>query len=281
MAKTKIDYENWDEHAEENLAVSGDVVMLDAEGKIDLENESDGSEDETLPYRGAAVGSNGEQLYDVTDPGNAMANKENVPSSGIVLNRNYLYARREKMDAAEEKAVADPFYPDVVQFVMTDDIGDGSSATELAEELSDLYEALAVAGDADGMPDEFDLYDGLIGNGETALTLHVHVRGGSLQEVYLTLEKGEADEEADFFDFGEGEVFDPASPDLVPEDEGLAEAFANYITNTDPMNCETLPLSFAAYYLKSHAFSRWAEYLGEAVSDPFVDFFTPVYVKQK
>lgn len=279
MAKNRIDYENWEEHADENLAASKEAVMLDIDGKINLEKAEE-ADDEDLPYKGAAAGNDGQPLLDVTDPGNALSNKDNVPSSGIVLNRNYLNELKNKREATFENSVADEYYPDIVHFRLIDDIGDLSSAAELSEELSDLYESLANLADADGVPGDFDLYDGLIGDGACALTLHVKIEDGALAEAYATLETGEASSDApDFLDFGEGEAFDPAAPDLVPDDESLQQAFANYITNVNPMNAETLPLSFLAYYLRSHSFSEWTEFLREAGREPGADFDRPMYVR--
>lgn len=276
---TKIDYENWEEHQDENLAASKEAVMLDIDGKINLEKPEEADE-EDLPYKGAAAGNDGQPLLDVTDPGNALSNKDNVPSSGIVLNRNYLNDLKNRREATFENSVADEYYPEIVHFRLIDDLGDSSRAIELSEELADLYENLANLADTDGVPGDFDLYDGLIGDGACALALHVKIEDGALAEAYATLETGEAAADApDFLDFGEGEVFDPASSDLVPDDESLQKAFANYITNVNPMNAETLPLSFLAYYLRSHSFSEWTEFLREAGREPGADFDRPMYVR--
>lgn len=311
----KIDYENWEEHEEENLQASKEAVMLDIDGHIDLENEG-GAEagEEDLPYRHAAAGMNGQQLYDVTDPGNALLNKDNVPSSGIVLNANYLNALRAARDADADNSLEDSRYPDIVHFRLIDDLQDGSSAVELKEELDDFYEALAdLCGEGD-LPEDFEVYDGLVGDGTNALALHARIEYGELAEAYLTLESaGAADlmegsgadsgyddimdedlyddaEELSGSDFGAGrasaaiadfddeEVFDAGNPDLIPEDAKVLNAFKAYLDKEDPTNCRTLPASFLASYLKRHDFSSWLDFLREAADDGRADFLRPLPV---
>lgn len=286
----KIDYENWDENEEENIKKAKETVVLNINGKINMKGYE---EDPTVTIE-APEDEPEEELdeADIINPEFALSNKDNVPSSGIIFNSDAIEKARALREKKIDNAFDDPYFPDIIHFQMINDIEDGEKLKKKIDAFYDtVNDTLKNEGPADpafpgfrDIPEDFELYDGILFNGKYELFLHFRVAYNEIYEVYLTIEKDEtagvSDEKQKEFDEYEDEEsdFDLEGMEGIPEPLDR-NAFFKYVLSEDKLNCRTLPISFVKPYIEKFGFDDWISTLLSAADSPYTDFDRPIRVK--
>lgn len=125
----KIDYENWDENEEENLKKAKEAVVLNIDGKINMKGYED---DPTVTVEAPEEPEEELDPADLINPENALSNKDNVPSSGIIFNNDAIDKAKSLREKKLDNAFDDPHFPEIVHFQM---LNDCPEAEKLKEKL--------------------------------------------------------------------------------------------------------------------------------------------------
>ena len=284
----KIDYENWDENEEENLKKAKEAVVLNIDGKINMKGYED---DPTVTVEAPEEPEEELDPADLINPENALSNKDNVPSSGIIFNNDAIDKAKSLREKKLDNAFDDPHFPEIVHFQM---LNDCPEAEKLKGEIDAFYDSvndlMKNEGPADpafpgfrDIPSDYELYDGILYNGKYELFLHFRVEDDEIYEVYLTIERDESEpmevpaEYADEAKESAG-MMDLEGVEGIPEPADR-NAFLKYVLSEDKLNCRTLPLSFIAPYIRKFGFDDWAATLLSASDDPHTDFDQPIRIK--
>lgn len=285
----KIDYENWDENEEENIKKAKEAVVLNINGKINMKGYED---DPTVTVEAPEEPEEDLDPSDIINPELAFSNKDNVPSSGIIYNSDAVEKAKALREKKIDNAFNDPHFPEIVHFQMLNDIEDGE---KLKEKIDAFYTSVndlmkneessdpAFPGFRD-IPEDYELYDGMLFNGKYELFLHFRVSYNEIYEVYLTIEKDETIENIDekqkeFEEYEDSESdFDLEGVEGIPEPIDR-NAFLKYVLSEDKLNCRTLPISFVKPYIEKFGFDDWISTLLSAADSPYTDFDRPIRVK--